>query len=118
MCRIFSIACVLLAVFSLSLPYHPEEAFAAKRTKAANALPPLTSSLDFTLAAHGPGEGPTVLIVGGIQGDEPGGFSAAALLRTELDSSILPSSSLRMPMFRLVCTKPGISSLMACTPLG
>ena len=82
MCRIFPIACVLLAVFSLSLPYHPEEAFAAKRTKAANALPPLTSSLDFTLAAHGPGEGPTVLIVGGIQGDEPGGFSAAALLAT------------------------------------
>lgn len=82
MCRIFSIVCVLLAVFSLSLLYNPGEAFAAKRTKAANALPPLTSSLDFTLAAHGPGEGPTVLIVGGIQGDEPGGFSAAALLAT------------------------------------
>lgn len=80
--RIFSAACVLLAVFSLTLLYLPREASGAKRAKAANTLPPLTSPLNFTLTAHGPGEGSTVLIVGGIQGDEPGGFSAAALLAT------------------------------------
>lgn len=35
---------------------------------------------DFSLHKLGTGSGPTLLIVGGIQGDEPGGFSAAALL--------------------------------------
>ncbi len=34
----------------------------------------------FSLHKAGPGGGPTLLIVGGIQGDEPGGFSAAALV--------------------------------------
>lgn len=49
----------------------------AKQTKAA----PAVSSPAFTL--HKLGEGaPVVLIVGGIQGDEPGGFSAASLLAT------------------------------------
>lgn len=38
--------------------------------------------LDFSLYRLGPGAGPTLMIVGGIQGDEPGGFSAAALLIT------------------------------------
>ncbi len=33
----------------------------------------------FSLYKHGSG-GPTLLVVGGIQGDEPGGFSAAALI--------------------------------------
>ena len=37
---------------------------------------------DFTLHQMGPGGGATLLVVGGIQGDEPGGFSAAALLTT------------------------------------
>lgn len=39
------------------------------------------SPLDFTVTSKGSG-GPAVLIIGGIQGDEPGGFSAAALLAT------------------------------------
>ena len=37
---------------------------------------------DFTVHKFGSGS-PVVLIVGGIQGDEPGGFSAAALLATQ-----------------------------------
>ena len=37
---------------------------------------------DFSFHRLGPGNGPTMLVVGGIQGDEPGGFSAAALLVT------------------------------------
>ncbi len=36
----------------------------------------------FTLHKLGNGEGPTILVIGGIQGDEPGGFSAASLLVT------------------------------------
>ena len=36
----------------------------------------------FSFHRLGTGEGPTLLVVGGIQGDEPGGFSAAALLST------------------------------------
>lgn len=36
---------------------------------------------DFTVTALGEGT-PVVLVIGGIQGDEPGGFSAAALLAT------------------------------------
>ncbi len=38
------------------------------------------STSSFSLHKLGPGGGPTLLVVGGIQGDEPGGFSAAALL--------------------------------------
>ncbi|MYL82809.1 deacylase [Desulfovibrio aerotolerans] len=38
-------------------------------------------NLDFTLHKLDSGRpGPTILVIGGIQGDEPGGFSAAALL--------------------------------------
>ena len=38
---------------------------------------------DFTVVRKGPaGPGRTLLVVGGIQGDEPGGFNAAALLAT------------------------------------
>ncbi|MDR2825331.1 MAG: succinylglutamate desuccinylase/aspartoacylase family protein [Deltaproteobacteria bacterium] len=36
----------------------------------------------FTLHRSDSGEGPTLLVIGGIQGDEPGGFSAASLLVT------------------------------------
>jgi hypothetical protein len=40
-------------------------------------------ALDFTLhQKQGKKSGPTLLVVGGIQGDEPGGFNAAALLAT------------------------------------
>ena len=38
-----------------------------------------SAPLDFTVSRMGEGA-PAVLVVGGIQGDEPGGFSAAALL--------------------------------------
>lgn len=39
---------------------------------------------DFTLHKHRSGiPGPTLLVIGGIQGDEPGGFNAASLLTTE-----------------------------------
>ncbi len=41
-------------------------------------------SLDFSLFKLG-GQGPAVLVVGGIQGDEPGGFSAATLLATHYE---------------------------------
>ena len=41
------------------------------------------SPLEFTLhRVQGEAPGPTVLVVGGIQGDEPGGFNAASLLAT------------------------------------
>lgn len=42
------------------------------------------SSLDFTTIRLGSGEN-VVLVVGGIQGDEPGGFSAASLLATHYE---------------------------------
>ena len=46
-------------------------------------VPGNCSSLDFTLHKVGPRQpGNIVLIVGGIQGDEPGGFNAASLLTT------------------------------------
>ncbi len=45
------------------------------------AFPVQAASPDFTVTARGDGT-PVVLVVGGIQGDEPGGFSAAALLAT------------------------------------
>lgn len=37
---------------------------------------------NFSLCKLGTGSGPTLMIVGGIQGDEPGGFSAASLIST------------------------------------
>ncbi len=42
------------------------------------------TALDFTTLRLGAGD-QTVLIIGGIQGDEPGGFSAATLLATRYD---------------------------------
>lgn len=46
-------------------------------------VPGNCTSLDFTLHKVGPRQpGNIVLIVGGIQGDEPGGFNAASLLTT------------------------------------
>lgn len=43
-------------------------------------MPFAPSPSSFTLCKLGSGSGPTLLVIGGIQGDEPGGFSAAALL--------------------------------------
>ena len=43
-------------------------------------MPFAPSASSFTLCKLGAGVGPTLLIIGGIQGDEPGGFSAAALV--------------------------------------
>ncbi|QJT10757.1 deacylase [Oceanidesulfovibrio marinus] len=41
------------------------------------------NNLDFSLHQHqGAEDGPTLLVIGGIQGDEPGGFNAASLLVT------------------------------------
>jgi hypothetical protein len=46
-------------------------------------LPNQSSAFDFTLhQQQGKQAGPTLLVIGGIQGDEPGGFNAAALLAT------------------------------------
>lgn len=46
-------------------------------------LPAQLLAFDFTLhRLQGQQSGPTLLVVGGIQGDEPGGFNAAALLAT------------------------------------
>ncbi len=42
-------------------------------------------NLDFTLIKKGNEDNNTLLIVGGIQGDEPGGFMAASLLSTHYD---------------------------------
>ncbi|MFO8024867.1 M99 family carboxypeptidase catalytic domain-containing protein [Thiohalophilus sp.] len=43
-----------------------------------------TAKLDFTLHKQGSNpSAPTLLIIGGIQGDEPGGFNAASLLVTD-----------------------------------
>ena len=61
---------LLLSCLGLASPY-------AQASSAAN-------SLDFTLHKLGmEKEGPTVLVIGGIQGDEPGGFTAASLLVTD-----------------------------------
>lgn len=46
------------------------------------------NNLDFTLHKLGSDDdGPTILVIGGIQGDEPGGFTAASLLVTEYSIS-------------------------------
>lgn len=46
----------------------------------AKRLPYSPNTLEFTLRKLGPGGGNTLMVVGGIQGDEPGAFSAAALI--------------------------------------
>ncbi len=44
---------------------------------------PAAGSLEFSLhRIQGERDGPTALVIGGIQGDEPGGFNAASLLAT------------------------------------
>ena len=43
-------------------------------------LPYVPNTLDFTLRKLGSANGNTLMVVGGIQGDEPGAFSAAALV--------------------------------------
>lgn len=45
-------------------------------------MPEPRDPLAFTLHKKGDGNGPTLMVVGGIQGDEPGAFSAASLLVT------------------------------------
>lgn len=57
-----------------------EEARAQAAFSVHEQLPFRSKSLDFTLRKLGPGNGNTLMIVGGIQGDEPGAFSAAALI--------------------------------------
>ena len=41
--------------------------------------------LQFTLHKKGTPDGPTLLVIGGIQGDEPGGFTAASLIVTDYE---------------------------------
>ncbi|MDR3175227.1 MAG: deacylase [Desulfovibrio sp.] len=50
-----------------------------QRAEEGDVLPFAPPAAHFNLLKMG-GEGPTLLVIGGIQGDEPGGFSAAALL--------------------------------------
>ena len=54
----------------------PETKPVPKIARLAAALGDARTNLDFTLHRLGPGGGPVLLVVGGIQGDEPGGFSA------------------------------------------
>jgi len=69
-----------LCLLSLVLPL-----WAAAVPKKSDKLPPKPLDCElcmhFTLHQHGDSS-PAVLVVGGIQGDEPGGFSAASLLAT------------------------------------
>jgi len=61
----------------------PQWAAAVPKNNAPLPLSPLNCELcmRFTLYQHGD-DSPAVLVIGGIQGDEPGGFSAATLLAT------------------------------------
>ncbi len=65
---------VYCCIFFLSLAFFSTAL--AKVNKAENA-----SHLDFSFFKKGD-EGPVLLVIGGIQGDEPGGFSAATLIAT------------------------------------
>lgn len=59
----------------------------------------VADGLEFTVSRMGQGS-PVVLVVGGIQGDEPGGFSAAALLTTHytiLDGTVIVVPNLNFP---------------------
>ena len=72
--RIFALIPVMLACLCLL----PEFAGAdADSARGVDMLP------GFTLHKLGTGEGPTLLVIGGIQGDEPGGFSGASLMATQ-----------------------------------
>ena len=62
---------------------------------------PATSLPDFTLHRLGTGN-PALLVVGGIQGDEPGGFSAASLLVTHY--RITSGSVWVVPNLNFPCT--------------
>ncbi|MDR0339878.1 MAG: deacylase [Desulfovibrio sp.] len=70
------------AVQALAAPFKRQPPFSrpglARPLK--EALPFAPAEAPFILHKLGSGDGPTLLVVGGIQGDEPGGFSAAALL--------------------------------------
>lgn len=59
---------------------NPVEEPAFSRFSATSSMPFSASPSPFSLCKIGTGKGPTLLIIGGIQGDEPGGFSAAALI--------------------------------------
>ncbi len=61
-----------------SAPHSPSVSGVSSPARADMPFAPSSSS--FTLCKLGQDKGPTLLIIGGIQGDEPGGFSAAALV--------------------------------------
>lgn len=64
------------AFFLLMAPVPAARAYPADATRA---------PLEFSLHKKETGKGPTLMVVGGIQGDEPGAFSAASLLVTHYD---------------------------------
>jgi predicted deacylase len=69
--------------FLLAAVCNAPSAFAASaKTPKGVALETDRPDLEFSLHCLGSGTGPTLLVVGGIQGDEPGGFSAGSLLVT------------------------------------
>lgn len=61
----------------------PMTASAAQDSALRDSTPFEPSLSSVNLHKLGAGEGPTLLVVGGIQGDEPGGFSAATILATQ-----------------------------------
>ena len=60
-----------------------QASLAAEPFPSTPALPFAPSLSSLTWHKLGNGKGPTLLIVGGIQGDEPGGFSAASLIASQ-----------------------------------
>lgn len=75
-------AAILTTIYGVCSAHAAASVVAAKAPKAV-ALETDRPDLDFSLHRLGSGNGPTLLVVGGIQGDEPGGFSAASLLVTD-----------------------------------
>ena len=76
-------ACCATAAFLLTAPSALAAAPAIDaRIPKAVAVESQRPDLEFSFHRLGPGGGATLLVVGGIQGDEPGGFSAASLLAT------------------------------------
>ncbi len=87
--HLFPVLLLFACVFALTAhsaasaaPPAPDAKPVPKIARLASALGDARTGLDFTLHRLGPGGGPVLLVVGGIQGDEPGGFSAASLLVT------------------------------------
>ena len=79
----FCVFTIILATLCGASPAFAAADIVAAKTPKAVALETDRPDLDFSLHRLGSDSGPTLLVVGGIQGDEPGGFSAASLLVTD-----------------------------------